>query len=322
MKSTGWPIAWAAKWLLALSVTLPVPGHAQDYPSKAIRFVTNTPGGTGDFVSRVIGQAISPSLGQPVLVDNRSALLGIELVSQARPDGYTFLVTANVLWLLPLMQKVSYDPVRDFSPVALAISTPNVVAVHPSLPVKSIRELMAFARSRPGEINFAGGSPGSASRLAGEMFKVAADLNLVYVPYKGTGPALNDTIGGRVHLLFSTLPAVEPHVKSGRLRALAITSAQPSMLAPKLPTVASAGLPGYESEAIFAVFAPAGTPPAIVQRLNQEVTRALQRSEIRQRFMDAGSEVVSGTPSDLAVRVAAETKRMGKVIASSGIRLE
>jgi tripartite-type tricarboxylate transporter receptor subunit TctC len=307
---------------LASTAMLPAAAWSQDYPARPIRFVTSSPGGAGDFVSRVIAQAVSPALGQPVVVDNRgSGVLGMELVAQARPDGYTLLVTSNVFWLLPLMQKVSYDPQRDFAPIALPVTSPNVVVAHPSLPVRSVRELIAFARARPGQINFAGGSPGSASHLAGEMFKLAAKLDIVFVPYKGAGPALNDTIAGHVHLLFSNLAASGPHVKAGRLRALAVTSARPTPLAPALPTVASAGLPEYESEAIYGVFGPAATPAAIVQRLNQEITRALQRPELRERFVAAGSQVVAGSAADLAARVGAETKRMGKVIAQAGIRL-
>ena len=296
--------------------------HAQDYPSRPIRFVTSAPGGAGDFVSRVLGQAISTPLGQPVVVDNRgSGILGMELVAQARPDGYTLLLTSNVFWLLPLLQKVSYDPLQDFVPIALPVTSPNVIVCHPSLPVKSIRDLVTLARARPGDLNFAGGSTGSASHLAGEMFKLSAKVNMVFVPYKGAGPALNDTIAGHVHVLFSNLAASGPHVKAGRLRALAVTSAQPSALAPELPTVAAAGLPGYESEAIYGLFGPAHTAPAIVQRLNQEVVKALQRAEVRERFTAVGSQVIAGSPTELGSRVASEMKRMSKVIAQAGIRL-
>lgn len=311
-----------SKWLLVAAVMLSTAGWAQDYPVRPIRLLTSTPGGTGDLVSRVLGQAISGPLGQTVVVDNRGSMLSVELAAQARPDGYTLLVTGNVLWLLPLMQKVVYDPQRDFAPVAPAVTSPNIIVCHPSLPVKSVRELIAFARARPGELNFAGGSPGSASHLAGETFKFAAGLKMVYVPYKGAGAALNDTIGGRVQLLFSNLPAADPHVKTGRLRGLAVTSAQPSELAPGLPTAASGGLPGYESEVMFGVFAPVGTPPATVQRLSQEITRALERPVVRQRLMAAGTLAAIGSPADLAERVASETRRMGKVIAQAAIRLE
>lgn len=298
------------------------PTYGQDYPSRPIRFITSAPGGAGDFVSRVIAQSISPALGQPVIIDNRgSGILGMELVAQAKPDGYTLLVTSNVFWLLPLMQKVSYDPLHDFAPIALPVTSPNIIVCHPPLPVKSIRDLVAFARARPGQLNFAGGSNGSASHLAGEMFKLTAKLDIVFVPYKGAGPALNDTIAGHVHLLFSNLAASGPHMKSGRLRGLAVTSAKPSPLAPELPTVAGAGLPGYESEAIYGVFGPAATPASIVQRLNHEVTRTLQRPEVRERFVASGSQVIAGSAAELGTRVASETKRMSRVVAQAGIRL-
>ena len=318
------------KWAAVLAMAVAVPAWTQDpstssgqsYPVKPIRFVTSTTGGGGDFVARVLGQAISGPLGQPVVIDNRANILGIENVAQSRPDGYTMLVTSNVFWLTPLMQKVSYDPLRDFTPVALLATSPNVVVSHPSLPVKSVRELITFVRARPGQLNFAAGSKGSASHLAAEMFLVMAKLNMVFVPYKGAGPALNDTIAGHVQLLFSNLAAARPHLKTGRLRTLAITSAQQSPLAPELPTVASQGLPGYESEAIYGVFGPAGTPAAITQRLNQEVTRTLQRPDVRERYTGAGLLVVAGSGPDLGARVAGEMKRMAKVITEAGIRLE
>ena len=308
--------------LLAFGMALlPLAALAQDYPTRPIRVVTSAAGGAGDFVSRLIGQSIAGPLGQPVVVDNRGALPGIEAVQHARPDGYTLLIASNLFWLLPLLQKVAFDPLQSFTPVALTVTSPNVIVSHPSLPVKSVRELVSFARARPGELNFAGGSTGSASHLAGEMFKLLAKVNMVFVPYKGAGPALNDTIAGHVHVLFSNLAASGPHVKAGRLRALAVTSSQPSPLAPELPTVASQGLPGYESEAIYGVFGPAGLPPAIVQRFNDEVTRALQRPEVRERLLATGSQIVAGSGPELGARVASEMKRMSKVIAQAGIRL-
>jgi len=295
---------------------------AQSYPARPIRLVTSASGGAGDFVSRTIGQAVSPSLGQAVVVDNRGALPGIEAVARARPDGYTLLLTSNIFWLLPLLQKVSFDPLRDFTHVALTVTTPNVIVVHPSLPAKSVKELVALARSRPGELNFAGGSTGTASHLAGEMFKILAQVNMVFVPHKGAGPALNDAIAGHVQVLFSNLAASGPHVTAGRLRPLAITSARPNPLAPELPTVASAGLPDYESEAIYGVFAPAGLPASIARRMHQEVTRALQQPEVRERFTAMKSQIVAGTGADLFTRIESEMKRMGKVIAQAGIRLD
>lgn len=299
-----------------------LPVWGQSYPARPIRLVTSAVGGAGDFVSRTIGQAISPALGQAVVVDNRGSLPGIEAVARARADGYTLLLTSNIFWLLPLLQKVSFDPMRDFTHVALTVTTPNVVVVHPSLPARSVKELVALARSRPGELNYAGGSTGTASHLAGELFKIAAQVNIVFVPHKGAGPALNDAVAGHVQVLFSNLAAAGPHVAAGRLRALAVTSAQPSPLAPDLPTVSASGLPGYESEAIYGVFGPAGLPPSAGQRIHQEVTRALHQPEVRERFAAMKSQIVAGTGADLSQRVAGEIRRMSKVIAQAGIRLD
>ncbi len=295
---------------------------AQDYPARPIRLVTSAVGGAGDVVSRTIAQAISGPLGQPVVVDNRGALPGIEAVARARPDGYTLLLTSNIFWLLPLLNKVSFDPLKDFTHIALTVTTPNVIVVHPSLPAKSVRELVALARARPGELNFAGGSTGTASHLAGEMFRLSAGVNMVFVPYKGAGPALNDAIAGHVHVLFSNLAASGPHVAARRLRALAVTSARPSPLAPELPTVASAGLTDYESEAIYGVFAPVGLPASAANRIQQEVMRALQQPELRDRFAAMKSQIVGGTGAELYGRIAGETKRMTRVIAQAGIRID
>lgn len=284
--------------------------------------VTSAVGGAGDFVSRTIAQAITGPLGQAVVVDNRGSLPGIEAVARARPDGYTLLLTSNIFWLLPLLNKVSFDPLRDFTHIALTVTTPNVVVVHPSLPVKNVQELVALARSRPGELNFAGGSTGTASHLAGEMFRLSGGVRMVFVPYKGAGPALNDAIAGHVHVLFSNLAASGPHVAARRLRALAITSARPSPLAPELPTVASAGLTDYESEAIYGVFGPAGLPATAVDRMQQEVIRALQQPEVRDRFVAMKSQIVAAPGSELRLRIAGEIKRMARVIAQANIRID
>ena len=292
---------------------------AQDFPSKPVRMVTSAPGGGGDVIARLIAQAISGSLGQQVIVDNRGGVISSETVAKAPPDGYTLLSQPNSFWLLPFMQNVSYDPVRDFLPVSLTVTSPNVIVVHPSLPVKSVKELIAFAKARPGQLNFAAGSTGSSSHLAAELFKMMAGINIVYIPYRGAGPALNDTLGGQVSLLFSNTAAAGPHIKSGRLRGLAVTSAKPSALAPGLPTAASSGLPGYEAAAIYGVFAPAGTPATLVTRLNQEIVRALNRPDVKEKFFNAGVEVVASSPEQLATIMKSDMVRLGKVIKDAGI---
>ena len=295
---------------------------SQDFPSKPVRIVTSAAGGGGDTITRLLSQAISGPLGQPVIVDNRGGILSSEAVAKAPPDGYVLLSLPNNFWLLPFMQNVSYDPVKDFLPITLTVRAPNVIVVHPSLPVKSVKELIAFAKAHPGQLNFAAGSTGSSSHLAAELFKYTLGIKIVHIPYKGAAAALNDTISGQVHLLFSNTAAVAPHVKSGRIRPLAVTTAQPSALAPDLPTVAAAGLPGYEAAALYGMFAPAGTPASIIGRLNQETVRALARSDVKERFFNAGVETVGTTPEQLAAIVKSEMNRMGKVIKEAGIRSE
>ncbi|MBI4191894.1 MAG: tripartite tricarboxylate transporter substrate binding protein [Betaproteobacteria bacterium] len=297
---------------------------AQDYPSKPIRIVTGTPGSGADVTARLIAQGISGGLGQQVIVENRGGGSGIvagETVANAAPNGYTLLLFSSPIWLLHFMQdNVPYDPVTAFSPITLAVSSPNILVVHPSLPVRSVRDLIALAKARPGELNYASGGTGSPSHLSTELFKSMADVNMVRIPYTGTGPALNAVIGGEAQLMFPTAPSGMPHVRSGRLRALAVTSARSSALAAGLPTVAASGMPGYESEAVFGMFAPAKTPAAIVNRLNQEIVRALNNPNLKERFFNAGTEVVGSSPEAFTAFLKSDMAKMGKVIKNAGIR--
>jgi tripartite-type tricarboxylate transporter receptor subunit TctC len=298
----------------------------QNYPHKPIRLVTAEAGGGNDFAARVIVQGLAGSLGQQMVVDNRGGAGGAiaaEIVARAQPDGYTLLLYANNIWLIPLLRSnVPYDPVRDFAPITWAARSPSTVVVHPSLPVKSIEDLIAHAKARPGELNYGSGGTGSSTQLAVELFKSMAGVNIVRVPFKGNAPAINALMGGQVQLMFATAGTVAPHLRSGRLRALAVTSAQPSALAPGLPTVASAGLPGYESISIYGVFAPARTSPAIVKRLNEEIVRVLSRAEVKDKFLASGVEVVGSSAEELAATMKSEITRMGRVIRSAGIREE
>jgi tripartite-type tricarboxylate transporter receptor subunit TctC len=298
---------------------------AQNFPNKPIRLVTAEPGGNADFVSRVLAQGLSASLGQQVVVDNRggSGVIQAETVSNAAPDGYTLLSIASPFWLAPLLQaNLRYDPVRDFSPVTLATRSPSVLVVHASLPVNSVRELIALAKTRPGNLNYGSGPSGASSHLAPELFKSMAGIDIVRVAYKGTGPALNALIADQVQLMFASPALAMPHVKSGRLKALAVTSAQSSVLLPELPAIADSGLPGYESVAMVAVFAPARTPDAIIKRLNQESVRFLNSPEAKQRFLNAGAETVGSSPAELTATLKSEMTRIGKVIRNAGIRDE
>lgn len=295
----------------------------QAYPNKPIRIVTAAAGGNNDGSARIIAQGISGPLGQPMIVDNRpNGVIPGEIVSRAAPDGYTLLVYNNGFWLGPLLLKSPYDPVRDFLPISLTDSTPSIIVVHPSLAASSVKELIALARSKPGELNYATTGGGSSSYLAGELFKALAGVDIVNIAYKGVGLALTDLIAGRVHLMIPPSTATAPHVKAGRLRALAVTSAGPSALYPGLPTAAASGLPGYELVSRTGVFAPARTPAAIVKRLNQEIVRYLQGAEAKQKFLNAGVETVGSSPEQFAAIIKSEIGVFAKVIRKTGIKPE
>ena len=298
----------------------------QNYPSKPIRMVTAEAGGGNDFVARLIAPGLADSLGQQAIVDNRGGAGGIiaaEIVAKAAPDGYTLLVYASNIWIIPLLRThVPYDPVRDFSPITWAARSPNTVVVHPSLPVKSVKELIAFAKARPGALNYGSGGTGATTHLAVELFKAMAKVNIVRINYKGNAPAIHDLLAGQVQLMFATASLAAPHIRSGRLRALAVTSAQPSALAPGLPTVAASGLPGYESISIYGIFAPAKTPATIITRLNQEMVRILNKADVKEKFLNSGVEPVGSSPEEFAATIKSDMVRMGKVIKDAGIRGE
>lgn len=296
---------------------------AQNFPNKPIRIITSEIGGGADFVARIVAQGLSEAMGQQFVIDNRGgvATIAAQLVAKAPADGYTLLFYGSSMWILPFLQSTPYDPVKDFAPITWVVSLPNIVVVHPSLPVKSIKELIALAKARPGELNYGSGTTGTPTHLAAELFKSMANVNIARIAYKGAGPALTAVLGGEVHLQFATPSISAPHIKSGRLRALAVTSAKPSALVPGLPTVA-ATVPGYESISINAMFAPAGTPAAIVNRLNQETVRFLKRPDTAERLLNAGVEVVANTPEEFAVAMKADMASIGKVIKDASIPAE
>ncbi len=297
---------------------------AQNYPAKPVRMLTAEVGGGSDFAACLVAQGLSAALGQQVVVENRAGGGVIaEAAARAPADGYNLLCYGSTIWLLPfLREQVSFDPQRDFAPVIWLASAPNLLVVHPSLPVKSVRDLIALAKAHPGELNYSTGPAGTTLHLSAELFKAMAKTDIVHVPYKGVSLALNDLIAGRVQLMFPTPGSVTQHVKNGRLRALAVTSAQPSALLPGLPTIAATGLPGYESISVFAIFAPAKTPAAIIQRLNQETQAVLKTAETRARFLNAGVEPVGGPPEQLAALMKSEMAKWGKVIRDAGLRAE
>ena len=317
-------VAYFVAVALAAGITLFQTGAAaaQDYPAKPIRIVTGEAGGSNDFAARLIASGIAGPLGQSVITDNRAGgVIAVEIVAKAPPDGYTLLIFNNSMWTLPLMRNMPYDPVRDFSPITLAVSAPNILVVHPSLPVKSVKDLVDLAKTRPGDLNYASGSTGGSAHLAAELFKNMTGVNIVRIPYKGGGAANVDLIAGQVQMMFATAGSVMPHVKAGRLRAIAVTSGEPSALAPGLPTVASE-LPGYMSVAPFAMFAPARTPAATLNRLNAEIVRVLNRPGVKEKFLNLAVEVVASSPEQLGKFVKSEMSRLGKVIKDAGIRAD
>jgi tripartite-type tricarboxylate transporter receptor subunit TctC len=295
---------------------------AQEYPIRPVRIVTNAAGGGGDFISRIIAQGIAGPLGQAVVVDNRASSVIATIVAKAAPDGYTVLTCPDSLWTAPLLEKISYDPVRDFAPISLLTRAPNILVVVPSLPVKSVRELIAMAKAKPGELNYATGSSGGSNHLAAELFNTMAGISMTRVNYKGSGPGMAALISGEVQVMFPNAAAGAPHIKSGKLRALAVGSAQPSALVPGLPTIAASGLPGYESASTVGLFAPAGTPAAVIRRLNQEIVRLIYVAETKERLFAVGSESVGSSPAELGATVKSEMMRLGKLIKDARIRMD
>jgi len=308
--------------LITLAVLTLAAGSAvaQNYPNRPIRAVTAAVGGGIDFTARLVAHGLTTGFGQQVIVDNRGGTgVAQGTVAKATPDGYTILINNNTVWLSPLLEKVHYDYEKELIPVCLTTRSPAVLVVHPSMGVNSVKELIALAKATPGDINYASGPMGAANHLSAELFKALAGVNLVRIGYKGGGPALNDLLAGQVKVMFATAGSVMPHIKSGKLRGLAVTSAQASPLVPGLPSVAASGVPGYESEAIYGMFVPAKTPQAIIDRLQQETVRYLTLPETKERFFNSGVEVVGSTPQEFAAIIKSEASRLGKIIKAAGI---
>lgn len=294
---------------------------AETFPAKPIRIVTSTPGGANDLSARIIAQGITGPLGQPVIVDNRGSVITGEIVANAPADGYTILVQATSFTMGPLIRKTPYDLIKDFSPITLATTAPNILVVHPSVHANSFAELIQLAKTRPGAFNYATGNLGSSSYLAGELFKAMTGVKIVRIPYKGDGPAVIGLLSGETQLMFVTAGSVLPHVRSGKLKALAVTSLQRFALAPELPTLNESGLAGYDSGSAVVLFAPAHTPAVRVKRLNQEIVRFLNRPETRKKFLnDAGADVIASSPQELASWLKAEMSRWSKVLRDAGVR--
>jgi len=316
-------------WLLLVGLTIAGAGaalgqstSAGPYPNKTIRILTSEPGGASDVVSRLIAQGLSPSLGQPVVVDNRPAIVSIEVAAKATPDGYTLLHYGSTIWLLHYMRDhVPWD-LKDFAPVTWTTMTPNLVVVNPALGVSSIKELIALANAKPGQLNCAMGSRASSSHLAAELFINMTGIKVSAIAYKGNIPGLTAVMAGEVHMVFPTASSGGPFIKSGKLKALAVTSAQPSALFPGVPTVAASGVPGFESISIVGLLAPARTPVAILERLHHETVAHLNQPDVKQRLSNTGSEVVASSPEQFAAVIKSEMARMGNVIKAAGIRAD
>ena len=312
-------VAWMIPTCMMVLGTAAAVG--QTYPARPIRIVTAPAGAGNDFVARLIAQGLTGSLGQQLVVDNRPAGIIGELVAKAPADGYTLLAVGSVLWLTPFLQdSVGYDPVKDFSPVSITARSVNLLVVHPSVAANSVKELIALARSKPGQLNYATGATGASNHLAAELFKSMAGIEIVRIPYKGSGPAVNDLVSGQVQMMFPTTAAGLPHVRVGRLRALGVTTLQPSALAPGLPTVAESGLPGYDSVVMYAMFAPAKTPATVIKRLHAELAQFAKSAGAAEKFFNAGVEVVASSPGELASAMASEMSRMGKLIQDARLR--
>ena len=315
---------------IAAAIALAASGLAsgETYPAKPIHFIVPYPaGGPLDTVARLLGQKVSESVRQPVIVENRPGAggnIGADMVAKSAPDGFTILMGAVATHAInpTLYAHIPYDPVKDFAPVTQVASTPNVLVVNPSLPVASVKEFIAYAKAHPDALNFGSGSTGSAGHLAGELFKAMAGVRMVHVPYKGAGPAMQDLIGGRIQLMFDNLASSLAQMRAGRVKALAVTTAKRSALAPELPTIAESGLPGFDISTWFGVFAPGGTPRDIVERLHAEFVKALADPAVRETMLKLGAEPVGNTPAEFAAYIQSEAGKYAEVVRASGARVD
>jgi len=301
---------------------------AQEYPTKPIRLViTYPPGGNTDLVGRALALKLGESMGQQVVVDNRGGaggVLGSMITAQSAPDGYTIMLgTSAGMVINPLLsRKLTYDPVRDFAPVSMVVIVPQLLVINPQLPVKNVRELIAFAKAKPGYLNAGSSGVGTPNHFGTELLKWLAGVDIVHVPYKGGAPALTDLLGGQIQMAFSSVPAVLPHIKAGRLVALGVGSAKRSPALPNVPTIAEAGVPGYEYTTWYGIFAPAKTPRPLIARLNTEIVKAMETPDIKDRFTALGGDPDPGTPEELRAYMANESAKWAKIIKAANIRVE
>lgn len=313
---------------LCLATAMTVPAMASDYPDKPVRVVVPfPPGGTTDVLARIVATGLSERMGQQFVVDNRpgaSGVIGTSMVAKAEPDGYTLVfATINTHGInASLFPNLPYDPIKDFAPVTVVANTPNVLMVHPSVPAKNLPELIALAKAEPAKLNFGSTSLGGSPHMSGELFKMMAKVNIVHVPYKGGGPMLTDLIGGHIQMAFDNLPSSMGHIRSGEVRAIAVTTTERVPSVPDVPTMRESGLPDYEVAAWFGMLAPAGTPPEIVNRLQKTISEILQSPEGVKRLADLGAEPVGNTPAEFSKVIAYEVTRWREVVEATGVKVE
>jgi tripartite-type tricarboxylate transporter receptor subunit TctC len=313
--------------VLVLGLLAAIPAWAQDWPVKPVRFIVPyPPGGGTDVIARILQNRLSEALGQTIVIENRSGAggaVGTEVAAKSAPDGYTFLFTLSSHTINPLLYKLNFDVERDFTPVSLIVSVPQLIAAYPGAPIKSMQDVVAMAKAHPGRLHFASVGNGTPSHIAGELLKLRTGIDIVHVPYKGGGPAVADTLGGQVWLLIVTMPAAMSHVRAGKLRALAVTTLRRNPGAPEIPTVAEAlNLPDYEVDSWYAMFAPAKTPREIVTRMQKEIARAIQLPDVKQKLLEQGGDPVGSTPEELDRVVKGELRKWAEVIRDAKIKLD
>ena len=311
-------------FLLSLLFSLSL--NAQEWPARPLRFILPfPPGGGTDILGRLIAERLSANLGQPVVTENRGGAggnVGAEAAARSAPDGYTIVLVAPSLAISPtLYSKLSYDPVKDFAPVSLVATVPNVMVTQPSLP-GDLKEFIATARSKPGALNFGSGGAGTSNHLAGELFNLVAGTRLVHIPYKGVNLAMQDVLSGNVHLVFIGIPAAAPHIKSGKLRAIAVVAPQRSAALPEVPTVAEAGLADFEVTTWYGVLAPAGTPRNVITRLNAELVKIMHAPDLREKLAATGTDPLTSTPEEFAAYIKREIAKWGDVIRKAGVKAD
>jgi len=308
----------------ALALCAPAP--AQNFPVRPVRLIVPlAPGGGGDLVARTIAQKITEPLGQPVIVENRpggSTIIGTEVVARSAPDGYTLVMATSSHGINPALYKLPFDPVKDFTGIAFIGTSPMMLTVHPTVPAKTVKELIAVAKANPGKLNFGSSGIASIVHLAGELFNQSAGVRTMHIPYKGTGPALTDLLGGQIDMMFASPAPTIPHVKNGRLRAIAWASLQRLPAMPDLPTMEESGIPGFEAGTFFVVLGPANIPAAVVSKLNGEMVKAARLPDVKERLVAEGVNVVAGTPQQAIAYVESQIARWTKVVKTAGIKAE